>query len=62
MVAKNKAGPSDPSDASDSVVCKPRFCKFISLLLLVISIVVMIIVEDTCPIEFRCNLELHLVP
>lgn len=27
IVAINKAGPSDPSDPSKSVVAKPRFCK-----------------------------------
>lgn len=27
IVAVNKAGPSEPSDASKSVIAKPRFCK-----------------------------------
>jgi hypothetical protein len=28
VVAVNKAGPSEPSDVSQSVIAKPRFCKF----------------------------------
>lgn len=28
IVAVNKAGPSEPSDPSKSVVAKPRFCKY----------------------------------
>ena len=27
IVAVNKAGPSEPSDPSKSVIAKPRFCK-----------------------------------
>jgi len=27
VIAVNKAGPSEPSDASKSVVAKPRFCE-----------------------------------
>jgi len=27
IIAVNKAGPSEPSDPSKSVVAKPRFCK-----------------------------------
>lgn len=30
IVAVNKAGKSEPSDPSKSVVAKPRFCKFLS--------------------------------
>lgn len=29
VVAVNKAGPSEPSDVSKSVIAKPRFCKYI---------------------------------
>lgn len=29
IVAVNKAGPSEPSDASKSVIAKPRFCKLL---------------------------------
>lgn len=28
IVAVNKAGPSEPSDPSKSVIAKPRFCKY----------------------------------
>lgn len=28
IVAVNKAGPSEPSDSSKSVVAKPRFCEY----------------------------------
>lgn len=28
IIAVNKAGPSEPSDPSKSVVAKPRFCKY----------------------------------
>src|SRR5699024_2964005 len=31
VVAVNKAGPGEPSDASKSIVAKPRFCKFSAL-------------------------------
>lgn len=33
VVAENKAGPSEPSDPSDSVICKPRFCEYLLSLL-----------------------------
>lgn len=28
VIATNKAGPSEPSDPSKSVIAKPRFCKY----------------------------------
>lgn len=31
IVAVNKAGPSEPSDASKSVIAKPRHCKICSI-------------------------------
>lgn len=32
IVAVNKAGPSEPSDPSKSVIAKPRFCKYFLLI------------------------------
>ena len=31
VVAVNKAGPSDPSDPSETVMCKPRYCVYFSI-------------------------------
>lgn len=30
VIAHNKAGPSEPSDPSDNVICKPRFRELLS--------------------------------
>lgn len=32
IVAVNKAGPGEPSDASKSVIAKPRFCKLFAII------------------------------
>lgn len=32
VIAVNKAGPSEPSEATDTVIARSRFCKFVHVI------------------------------
>ena len=61
IVAKNKAGKGQPSDPSDSVICKTRFCKWILVTLLNFLVKPHIHREDLTPMTIKVGQPLSML-